>query len=106
MMRLARIPAGEANYSRFAARLAPALQAELPAGRNPLAGVHAWALHRAYLAAGRLPEAVAARLPWEVLETELQLKGESAEADSALARLVVHLATAASRPATSSRPPR
>lgn len=97
MMRLARVPAGETNYGRFAARLAPALQADLPAGRNPLAGVKAYPLHKAYLAAGRLPEAVAARLPWDVLETELQLKGESAEADAAIARLIVHLATAGSR---------
>jgi hypothetical protein len=103
MMRLAKVPAGETNYGRFAARLAPALQADVPAGRNPLAGIHTWALHRAYLAAGRLPEPLAARLPWEVLETELQLKGESSQADSALARLVVHLATAAARSTGSAR---
>jgi len=97
MMRVARVPAGETNYNRFTARLAPALQGDLPGlpgGKNPLAGVNPWALFRAYLAASRLPEPVAARLPWEVLETELQLKGESGEADAALARLVVHLSTA------------
>jgi len=97
MMRAARVPAGETNYNRFAARLAPSLQGDLPGlpgGKNPLAGVNPWALFRAYLAASRLPEPVAARLPWEVLETELQLKGESGEADAALARLVVHLSTA------------
>lgn len=97
MMRAARLPAGETNYNRFAARLAPALQGDLPSlpgGKNPLAGVNPWALFRAYLAASRLPEPVAARLPWEVLETELQLKGESGEADTALARLVVHLSSA------------
>lgn len=94
MMRVAGVPGGEASYNRFAARLAPALQGELPGGKNPLAGVNPWALYRAYLAASRLPEAVAARLPWDVLETELQLKGESGEADAALARLVVHLSTA------------
>jgi hypothetical protein len=94
MMRLAGVPGGEANYNRFTARLAPALQGELPGGKNPLAGVNPWALYRAYLAASRLPEAVAARLPWDVLETELQLKGESGEADAALARLVVHLSAA------------
>jgi hypothetical protein len=103
MMRVARVPAGEANYGRFSSRLAPALQGDLPEGRNPLAGVNTWALHRAYLAAGRLPEPLAARLPWDVLETEMQLKGESSEADSALARLVVHLATAGAR---STRSPR
>jgi hypothetical protein len=94
MMRVAGVPAGEANYNRFTARLAPALQRELPGGKNPLAGVKPWPLYRAYLAASRLPDAVAARLPWDVLETELQLKGESGEADAALARLVVHLSAA------------
>jgi hypothetical protein len=101
MMRVARVPAGETNYNRFTARLAPALQGDLPGlpgGKNPLAGVNPWALFRAYLAASRLPEPVAARLPWEVLETELQLKGESGEADAALARLVVHLSTAVKGP--------
>jgi hypothetical protein len=94
MMRVARVPAGETNYNRFTARLAPALQGDLPGGKNPLAGVNPWALFRAYLASRRLPARIAARLPWEVLETELQLKGESGEADAALARLVVHLSTA------------
>ncbi|MBV8200534.1 MAG: hypothetical protein JOZ15_07910 [Acidobacteria bacterium] len=95
MMRVARVRGGETNYHRFAERLAPALQGDLPGGKNPLAGVNTWALYRAYLAASRLPEPVAANLPWEVLETELQLKGESGEADAALARLVVRLSAAA-----------
>jgi hypothetical protein len=95
MMRVARVPGGETNYNRFSARLAPALQGDLPGGRNPLAGVKPWPLFRTYLAASRIPEPVAARLPWEVLETELQLKGESADADAALARLVVRLSAAA-----------
>jgi len=105
MMRVARVPGGEANYQRFSTRLAPALQGELPGGKNPLAGVNPWALHRAYLAASRLPDAVAAGLPWDLLETELQLKGESGEADAALARLVVHL-SAAARGAHAGPPPR
>ena len=95
MMKVARVPGGEANYNRFASRLAPALQGDLPGGKNPLAGVNPFALHRAYLAASRMPEEVLAGLPWEVLETELQLKGESGEADTALARLVVRLSSAA-----------
>jgi len=95
MMRVARVRGGESNYNRFAERIAPALQGDLPGGNNPLAGVNTWALYRAYLAASRLPEAVAAGLPWEVLETELQLKGESGEADAALARLVVRISAAA-----------
>lgn len=95
MMRAARVPAGESNFARFRDRLAPALQGELPGGgKNPLAGLHPFRLHRAYLAASRLPEAMLARLPSEVLETELQLKGESGEADTALADLVVRVAAA------------
>jgi hypothetical protein len=98
MMRVARVPAGEANYGRFKNRHAPALQSEIPTGgKNPLAGLHPFRLHRAYLAAGRLPEPFLARLPADLLETELQLKGESGEADVALARLVARLSQAGRR---------
>jgi DNA polymerase-3 subunit delta len=97
MMRLARVPEGEESYPRFKARWAPALQGELALpegkGKNPLAGLHPFRLHRAYLAASRLPERLLARLPADVLETELRLKGESAEADAALSQIVVHVAT-------------
>jgi len=96
MMRVARVPQGEENYSRFKARWAPALQGEvaLPEGKgkNPLAGLHPFRLHRAYLAASRLPERLLARLPADVLDAELRLKGESAEADAALAEIVVRVA--------------
>ncbi|HEX9669601.1 MAG TPA: hypothetical protein VGC93_08965 [Thermoanaerobaculia bacterium] len=93
MMRLARVPPGETHYPRFRDRHAPALQGQLPAGgKNPLAGLHPYRLHRAYLAASRLPAPLLARLPAEVLETELQMKGESGEADVALARLVAYVA--------------
>jgi hypothetical protein len=96
MMRVARVPAGEGNYARFKGQHAPALQSEIPTGgKNPLAGLHPFRLHRAYLAACRLPEPLLARLPSDLLETELQLKGESGEADVALARLVAHLSQAA-----------
>ena len=92
MMRVARIPPGETNYGRFKNSHAPALQAEIPTGgKNPLAGLHPFRLHRAYLAACRLPEPLLARLPADLLETELQLKGESGDPDVALARLVAHL---------------
>jgi hypothetical protein len=95
MMRAARVPAGESNFGRFRDRLAPALQGELPGGgKNPLAGLHPFRLHRAYLAASRLPEPMLAHLPADVLETELQLKGESGEADAALASLVARVAAA------------
>ncbi len=94
MMRLARVPAGETHYPRFRDRHAPPLQGAIPGGgKNPLAGLHPYRLHRAYLAASRLPEPLLARLPAAVLETELQLKGESGEAEVALARLVAHVAT-------------
>jgi hypothetical protein len=98
MMRVARVPAGETRYGHFKDRWAPALQRdlELPEGKakNPLAGLHPYRLHRAYLAASRLPEPLLARLPSDVLETELRLKGESAEADAALSQLVARLASA------------
>jgi hypothetical protein len=96
MMRVARVPANEGNYARFKTQHAPALQSEIPTGgKNPLVGLHPFRLHRAYLAACRLPEPLLARLPSDLLETELQIKGESGEADVALARLVAHLSQAA-----------
>lgn len=95
MMRVARIPPGEGNYARFRDRLAPALQGEVPGGgKNPLAGLHPFRLHKAYMAASRVPEAVAIRLPSDLLETELQLKGESSEADTALTDLVARVSVA------------
>lgn len=98
MMRVARVPANEANYARFKNSHAPALQSEIPTGgKNPLAGLHPFRLHRAYLAACRMPEPLLARLPAELLDTELQLKGESGEADVALARLVARLSQAGRR---------
>ena len=98
MMRVARVPGGEPNYARFKDRHAPALQGEVPlGGKNPLAGLHPYRLHRAYLAASRLPEPFLARLPSDLLETELQVKGESGEADVALARLVARLSQGARR---------
>jgi DNA polymerase-3 subunit delta len=96
VMRLHGVPGGVGNYNQFKSSLAPRLQAELEGGGdNPLKGLHPFRLHRAYLAASRLPSDVVARLPWRVLETELRLKGESRDAQSALALLVTELATAA-----------
>ncbi|HEX2253119.1 MAG TPA: hypothetical protein VHQ65_07620 [Thermoanaerobaculia bacterium] len=93
MMAVAGVAAGESFYPKFKERLAPRLQAPLPDGRkNPLAGLHPYRLHRAYLAASRLAPERAARLPWRVLETELMLKGESSEPDTALSSLVAELA--------------
>lgn len=98
MMKVARVSANESNYGRFKNSHAPALQSEIPTGgKNPLAGLHPFRLHRAYLAACRLPEPFLARLPSDLLETELQIKGESGEADVALARLVTRLSQAGRR---------
>jgi DNA polymerase III delta subunit len=98
MMRVARVPAGEPNYARFKSQHAPALQGEISiGGKNPLAGLHPFRLHRAYLAASRLPEPFLATLPSDLLDTELQIKGESGEADVALARLVARLSQGARR---------
>lgn len=99
MMKVARLPAGEANFARFKDRHAPALQGALPTGgKNPLAGIHPFRLHKAYLAASRLSDEMAAKLPAELLETEMQIKGESSDADVALARLVTRLSTSLSAP--------
>jgi len=95
MMKVARVPAGESSFARFKDRLAPALQGAVPTGgKNPLAGIHPFRLHKAYLAASRLTDQFAARLPAELLDTEMQIKGESSEADVALGRLVARLCTA------------
>lgn len=95
MMKVGRVPGGEGNFARFKDRHAPALQGALPTGgKNPLAGIHPFRLHKAYLAASRLSDEIAAKLPAELLDTEMQIKGESAEADVALARMVARLCTA------------
>lgn len=92
MMQVAGVPAGERSYPRFKSRLAPQLQGDLGAVANPLKGTHPYALHKAYLAASRLDPAAAAELPAWVLETELQLKGESGQPDAALGHLVARVA--------------
>ncbi|HVS16058.1 MAG TPA: hypothetical protein VMV46_19245 [Thermoanaerobaculia bacterium] len=94
LVALAGVPAGERNYRTFQGRIAGALQAELPGGfANPLAGLHPYRLHRVYLAASRLPEEAAARLPSRVYAAELRLKGESGNAETALGELVAALGT-------------
>lgn len=91
------LPWGERSYSRFKARIAPRLaEGRVPDADEALFArkVHPFPLHRAYLAAGRLGNELLAQLPGRLLETELQLKGESDDADAALTSLVVWLATA------------
>lgn len=91
---------GETSYPRFKSNLAPRLQGEVAGlGKNPLASLHPFRLHRAYLAAGRLAPEQAARLPALVLETELRLKGDGGSPDAALADLMLALGGAAFRPA-------
>jgi hypothetical protein len=94
MMAVAGVRAGERNYGRFKSGLAPRLQGELAGRKSPLAGLHPYPLHRAYLTVPRMSGEFLARLPWRVLETELALKGESAEPETALAELVVEVASA------------
>jgi len=106
IVQLTGVAAGERSYYRFKERLAPALQADLPSGESsPLRGLHPFRLHRAYLAASRLPQAMASRLPWLVLETEQRIKGESRDADAAISQLLGRLARALSveRPPAASR---
>jgi len=92
MMKIARVQPGERNYQRFKSRLAPALQGELPTGeKSPLAGLHPYRLHRAYLAASGIPESELARMPWRILETEMRLKGESSDPDAALTQLMARV---------------
>ncbi|MEE8138407.1 MAG: hypothetical protein V3T81_05990 [Thermoanaerobaculia bacterium] len=95
LMRDVPAPAGERNYSRFKSRIAPALQRELAGGRrNPLAGLHPYRLHRAYLTACRMSPAKLDSLPARILEAELRIKGESGQPEAVLAELVTELALA------------
>ncbi len=95
MMQVHGVRPGEGNYGRFKSTLEPRLKAALPGGaKNPLGNMHPYRLHRAYLAAGRLPDDVLLHLPAWVLETEFELKGESGDPDTALTHLVARLAGA------------
>ncbi len=86
-------PAAERDYNRWKNRWAEPMQGEVPGlAKNPLAGLHPFRLHKAYLAAGRIPAATLDTLPARVLETERRLKGDSGEPDAALAALVLALA--------------
>lgn len=89
----ARVPAGERDYNRWKLKWAGAMQGEIAGlAKNPLAGLHPFRLHKAYLAAGRLEAATLDSLPAKVLETERRLKGDSGDPDAALAALVLALA--------------
>ena len=88
------LPRGEKNFNRFKSSIAPGLQKDLPGkAKNPLTGLHPFRLHKAYLAASRMPRARIAGLPDRVLEVEMCLKGESRSPDSALELLVAEIAS-------------
>jgi DNA polymerase III delta subunit len=91
MVEVAGIAPGERNYNRFRERQAPKLQAGVGDFR-PLADLHPYRLHRAYLAASRIGAPILQGLPARVLETELRLKGESGDPDAALTDLIAFLA--------------
>ena len=96
MVRLTGVTPNERSYPRFKTQVAPQLQQDLETGRpSPLAGLHPYRLHRAYLAAARMPTNRLERLPVRVLEAELRLKGESRRPEAALAELVAEVATMA-----------
>jgi DNA polymerase III delta subunit len=89
---------GERSYPRFKQQIAPQLQEELAAGvASPLAGLHPYRLHKAYLAASRAPRDHLTRLPARLLETELLLKGEASRPQVALEGLVSELAALVGR---------
>ncbi|MEO8275618.1 MAG: hypothetical protein ABI639_05320 [Thermoanaerobaculia bacterium] len=91
----ARIPLTERDYNRFKTRWAESMQGEIAGlARNPLAGLHPFRLHKAYLAAARIPLPLLDTLAARVLETERRLKGDSGDPDAALATLVLALAKA------------
>ena len=91
MVEVAGVEPGERNYNRFKDRQAPKLQAGVGEFK-PLADLHPYRLHRAYLAAGRIGAPILHGLPARVLETELRLKGESGDPDAALTELIAFLA--------------
>jgi hypothetical protein len=94
MVKAAGVANAERSYPRFKAKIAPALQADLPHGRkNPLAGLHPYRLHRVYLAASGAPVGSLRRLQGQVLEAERRLKGDSVVPEAALVALVADLAT-------------
>ncbi len=89
--KLRSIPSGVRNYNQFKSRWVPRLQADLDDGKNPLAGLHPFRLHRAYLAASRMDRDLVVRLPALVFETETRIKGESSEPDVAVTQLMARM---------------
>ena len=89
----------ESNFNRFKTRVLPKLTAELPGGKaHPLLRIHPFRLFRIFQAASARRDPRASRaiagLPWRVLQTEVRLKGGSADGDAALEALVAAVAGA------------
>ena len=83
------------TYPSFKNQIAPRLQADLANGRpSPVAGLHPYRLFRAFTVASTVPARVVQELPARVLETELRLKGESAQPEVALSSFVCELTRA------------
>lgn len=98
--KLRNIPSGVRNYNQFKSRWVSRLQADLEEGKNPLAGLHPFRLHRAYLAASRMDRDLLVRLPALVFETETQIKGESSEPDVAVTQLMARMTAPETAPTT------
>lgn len=93
LMRAGGVPPGVKSYAQFRDRWAPRLQEPLPGDlANPIAKLHPFRLHRAYLAASGASPRFLARLPWLVLETETLIKGDGTDPDAAIGQLLGTLA--------------
>ena len=93
MARATGVRRGEKSFQRFKSGLAPKLQGDRPYGAaSPLAGLHPFRLHRAYLGASRMASERLEKLPQRVLEVESLLKGGSRQPDTVLTAFVVELA--------------
>ena len=81
------------HFNGFKARVLPKLMAEWPGALRKPAPYGLFRIYQAAMAR-RSPEAVAevAELPWRVLETEIRLRGGSADGDTALEALVLAMA--------------
>lgn len=90
---LLRLPTRQSNYFRFKSDLAPKISGTLPGNLpNPVARLHPFRLHRAYLAAGRMPVDQLETLPCRLLEVEMGLKGESRDPKAVMTSLLADLA--------------
>lgn len=92
----------ERSFNRFKTRILPKLTSALPgAAANPLARMHPFRVFRIYQAASARRDSRASRgiagLPWLVLQTEVRLKGGSADGDTALEALIMAVAGAGQR---------